>query len=113
VVLETADEFGQEYVAGRAVKLGADEGTAKAFGQAVAMKPAARNLMTKTAPLILQKYGLAQTTPEFAFLAGMGLYVSGLARALARLEKLARKQAKDQNANPRNPNPNPAEKPKS
>lgn len=76
---------------GKARRILDDDRAVKEVGDAVKLSPANRELIATNLPIVLTKHGVSsEHLPEFALVAGLGGYATGLVTAVQRLEKLAK-----------------------
>lgn len=90
-ILAALDQVAVGVVTGKARRILDDDKAVKEVGDAVKLSPANRELIATNLPIVLSKHGVSsEHLPEFALVAGIGGYATGLVTAVQRLERLAR-----------------------
>jgi hypothetical protein len=102
-ILGALDRVAVGVVTTKARRILDDDQAVREVGDAVKMSPANRELISTNLPIVLTKHGVSsEHLPEFALVAGLGGYATGLIDAVNRLEKMA-KAAESRRAPPTTP----------
>lgn len=90
-ILGALDRVAVGVVTTKARRILDDDQAVREVGDAVKMSPANRELIATNLPIVLTKHGVSsEHLPEFALVAGLGGYATGLIEAVNRLEKMAK-----------------------
>jgi hypothetical protein len=90
-ILGALDRVAVGVVTTKARRILDDDQAVREVGDAVKMSPANRELIATNLPIVLTKHGVSsEHLPEFALVAGLGGYATGILEAVNRLEKMAK-----------------------
>ena len=100
------DQVAVGVVTSKARRILDDDKAVKEVGDAVKLSPGNRELISTNLPIVLTKHGVSsEHLPEFALVAGLGGYATGLITAVQRLEKLAKEAEARRVQDPAPPTP--------